>query len=133
MKNLKIIALVFVSIFLFSCQKGNWSLDEKPEILTAQYKTVTNGEFERGYEIKLELNSLPNNFEIKELILNKKVFEIRDIDISKSEIVKVEGYFPVHSRLIQNFIPPKPDNRSDGIIFEINGKEYFYEIKFKLN
>jgi hypothetical protein len=44
----------------------------------------------------------------------------------------IEQYFPLISQKILNFIPPKPDSRPDGIIFEIDGKEFFKEINFKL-
>lgn len=132
MKNLKIIGLILITIHLFSCQKKNVPMDKKPEILTATYEILTKGELERGYNVFVETNKLPENVEIKQIVLKKKLFDVIHLVNAETENSSVEGYLPLHSQLIQNFVPPKTDDRADGIVFEIDGKEYFYEIKFEL-
>lgn len=127
MKNL---VLIFIfSNLILACR--NSAVPGKPEILTAKYEIVTSGEFERGYNIWVDFK-LDNYQAIKYIILNHKRFDVKEITLNSHGYYIIEGYFPVESKMIQNFNPPKPDNRPDGIIFDVNGKAYFYEIKFKL-
>lgn len=93
---------------------------------------VTHSEFERGYEVQIELISRTENLEVKEIIINRLRMSLSNLvqkDLDNWEII---GYLPVQSKLIQNFEPPRADSKNDGIIFEIEGKEYYQEIKFKL-
>lgn len=130
MKYLKILLIFIVLGLIFSCQKS--SNPKKPEILTAQYEIKTHSEFERGYEIFMVIDKLPQDAVIKGIVFKNKYLEpIHFTQMNESEVF-VEQYFPIQSQMIQNFSPPKTDNRTDGIIFEIGGKEYFYELTFKL-
>lgn len=130
MEKLKIICLFMISGFIFSCQKS--SIPIKPEILTAEYEIQTHSEFERGYKIFLVIDEIPESLIIKGIIFKNKLFEnVHFTKMNETEIF-IEQYFPIQSKMIHNFIPPRTDNRSDGIIFEIGGKEYFQEINFKL-
>lgn len=102
------------------------------EILSASYSMVTHSEFERGYEVQIELIPRTENLEVKEIIINRLRMSLSNLvqkDLDNWEII---GYLPVQSKLIQNFEPPRADSKNDGIIFEIEGKEYYQEIKFKL-
>lgn len=121
-----------MTIQLISCQKNKLTEEKQPEILTATYETMTKGEFERGYNVLLEMKNFPKSAELKQILLNKRVFDVDYFINSENGHLMVEEYLPLHSKMIQNFKPPKPDNRPDGIIFEIDGKTYFYEIKFEL-
>lgn len=124
------ILLIIFSGLIFSCQKSSISL--KPEILTAQYEIKTHSEFERGYELFVVIDKIPANPIIKGIVFQNKQFEnVHFTKMSENEIF-IEQYFPIQSKMIHDFYPPKTDSRSDGIIFEIEGKEYFYEITFKL-
>lgn len=130
MKKLKVLLGFILIALIFSCQKS--SIPIKPEILTAQYEIKTHSEFERGYELFMVIDKIPENLIIKGIVFQNKLFEnIHFTKMSENEIF-IEQYFPIQSKMIQNFSPPKTDNRSDGIIFEIEGKAYFYEITFKL-
>lgn len=120
----------FLLIFAWSCQ----STQKLPlaEIMSAQYETVTQSEFERGYEVTLKINPIAEDLEIKYIILNQKRFEVfSEFNPNLNEIT-VEEYFPLQSKMIQNFTPPLTDKRKDGIIFELYGEEIYQEINFKL-
>lgn len=130
MEKLKIICVFMILGFIFSCQKP--TVLSKPEILTAQYEIKTDSEFERGYELFVVIDKIPANPIIKGIVFQNKLFEnVHFTKMSENEIF-IEQYFPIQSKMIHDFSPPKTDSRSDGIIFEIEGKEYFYEITFKL-
>lgn len=128
MKFLKCTGIMILMI-LTGCQQNK--LPIQPEILTAEYEIVTKGEFERGYEVFLEFK-MNRNIDIEAIILKNKYFSFQEKGIESDCCYLIDHYFPVNSKLIQNFEPPKTDNRPDGIIFEIDGKAYFYEIEFKL-
>lgn len=103
-----------------------------PEILTAEYEIKTHSESERGYEVFLVIDGFPETTQIKGIVLKYKLFSpVYFNEMIENEIF-VEQYFPVISQRMLNFNPPKTDTRPDGIIFEIDGKEFFKEIKFKL-
>ncbi len=128
MKFLKFSGILFV-LMLMSCQQNK--IPFQPEILTAEYEIVTNDEFERGYQIFLEFK-MNKDLDIEGIVLKNIYFSFREKGIESECCYLIDRYFPVQSKLIQNFVPPKPDNRPDGIVFEIEGKQYFYEIEFKL-
>lgn len=132
MKNLKIIGLVLVSIFLFSCQKPYWPFDEKPNVLTAEYEIVTNGEFERGYNVYVKLENSEDFTYVYHLIVNGFEFENKEGTLHGDGILEIEGYFPIQSKLIQNFESPLRVEKEDGIIFGGPDNQYFYPVKFKL-
>lgn len=127
---MKIIFSFILMGLIFSCQKS--SIPIKPEILSAEYEIKPHSEFERGYEFSIVINELPENANIKGIVLQNKLFEPVHFTKMKGKEIFIEQYFPIQSKLIQNFSQPKTDNRSDGIVFEVEGIDYFYEIKFKL-
>lgn len=128
MKFLKCMGIL-VFLMLISCQKNKIPIE--PEILTAEYQIITKDEFERGYQVYLEFK-MNKNLDIEAIVLKNKLFPFKEKGIESDCCYLIDHYFPVQSRLIQEFESPKPDNRPDGIVFEIEGKTYFYEIKFEL-
>jgi hypothetical protein len=130
MKNLKLFCLILTFGWLNSCTTIPQT--SQPEILTAQYEFKTHSETERGYEVFLVIDKLPASFSIKGIILKSKLYENIQFNKMDGTEIFIEQYFPLISQKILNFIPPKPDSRPDGIIFEIDGKEFFKEINFKL-
>jgi hypothetical protein len=120
----------FLLIFALGCQ----SAQKLPlaEIMSAEYETITPSEFERGYEVSLLINPISEDLEIKYIILNQKRFEVFSESNSNLNQFRIEEYFPLQSKMIQNFTPPLTDKRKDGIIFELYGEEIYQEIKFKL-
>ena len=128
MKFLKFLVILFF-LMLMSCQQNKIPI--QPEILTAEYEILTNDDFERGYQIFLEFK-MNKDLDIEAIVLKNKYFLFKEKGIESECCYLIDQYFPVQSKLIQNFVPPKPDTRPDGIIFEIEGKAYFYEIEFRL-
>lgn len=128
MKFLKCMGIL-VFLMLISCQQNKIPI--QPEILTAEYQIITKDEFERGYQVYLEFK-MNKNLDIEAIVLKNKLFPFKEKGIESDCCYLIDHYFPVQSRLIQEFESPKPDNRPDGIVFEIEGKTYFYEIKFEL-
>lgn len=136
MKFLKFLVILFF-LMLMSCQQNKIPI--QPEILTAEYEILTKDDFERGYNVFLEVNGTFGNELIKGIVLNHKLLNTNTFfnrvllnENDKVEKATLDKYFPIHTQKIINFIPPPSDNRPNGIIFEIGGKEYFYEIEFKL-
>jgi len=130
MKNLN--KLIFFLSAMLICSCANSAKVEIPEILTAQYEIKTYSEFEKGYEVFMVIDEFPNNCQIKSIVLKNKLFDdIRFTKMQEKEVF-VEQFLPVQSRLIQTFQPPATDNRPDGIVFEIDGQEFYKEINFKL-
>ena len=127
MKNL---VLIFIfSNLILACYSSVLSVE--PEILTAEYKIITNDEFERGYRVLLEFKT-DKDLDVRAIVLKNRKFIFKEKGLKSDCCYLIDYYFPIESKLIQDFNPPKPDSRPDGIVFEINGKSYFYEIKFKL-
>jgi len=129
MNFLKPMWILFLLIF-FGCEQTKQAV--QPEILTAEYSMVTNGEFERGYQVLLEFKT-DHDLATKAIVLNNRKFIFKEKGLKSDCCYLIDYYFPVESRMIQDFEPPEPDKRADGIIFELNGKDYFYNINFKLN
>lgn len=124
------ILFIFVLATVFSCQKS--SVPVKPAILTAHYEIKTHSEFERGYEIFIVIDKISESTLIKGIIFKNKLLEnVHFTKMNENEIF-IEQYFPIQSKMIYDFSPPKTDSRSDGIVFEVNGEEYFYKVTFKL-
>lgn len=123
------LTVILSSIILLSCQQNK--LPVQPEILTAEYEILTQTESERGYKIFLEFK-MNRDIDIEAIVLRNKLFPFKEKGIESDCCYLIDHYFPVHSQIIQNFESPKTDKRPDGIIFETNGKVYFYEIEFKL-
>lgn len=130
MKYLKILLIFIFTGMVFSCQKSTIPL--KPEILTATYEIKTHSEFEKGYEIFMVIDKLPESAVVKGIVFKNRLFENIHYTKTRENEIFIEQYFPIQSQMIENFSPPKTDSRPDGIIFEIDGKEYFYELTFKL-
>ena len=130
MKNLNKIYFLLLIGLVYSC--AHFIKNKQPEILTAQYEVKTYSEFERGYEVFLVIGQFPENCKIKSIILKNKEFDdVQFTEMQKNEVF-VEQFLPLQSKRIQNFEAPKTDNRADGIIFELNGEEFYKEINFKL-
>lgn len=130
MEKLKIIFVFMISGLIFSCQKS--PISTKPEILTAHYEIKTHSEFERGYEISIVINQISESVTVKGIVFKNRYFEKVHLTKIKDNKISIEQYFPIQSKMIHDFTPPNTDSRADGIIFEINGQEQFYKVKFKL-
>lgn len=127
---MKILFVFIGTALIFSCEKP--LTQPQPEILTATYEIRAHSEFERGYEIFMVIDNLPETFSIKGIVLKNKLFgNIHHTNMTGKEIF-IEQYFPLQSKMIHNFEVPFTDSRPDGIIFEIEGKEIYREINFKL-
>lgn len=130
MKKMKVLMDFILIGLIFSCQKSSISI--RPEILTAQYEIITHSEFERGYQLFLVIDKMPNNPIIKGIVFKNKLFEnVQFTKMSDNEMF-IQQYFPIQSKLIHKFSTPKTDSRSDGIVFEVEKKEYFHKVTFKL-
>ena len=128
MKFLNFIGILFFLMPL-SCQKNQFP--PQPEILTAEYEMVTQGEFERGYKVYVKLKY---NEKFKQVYyLNLNGFMLKNPDVVDGDwIVEISGYFPIQSKVIQNFEPPERTSMSNGIVFGDSENSYFYQAKFKL-
>ncbi len=130
MKNLNKLVFFLMTGMVFSCV--NSAKTKLPEILTAQYEMKTYSEFERGYEIFMVINGFSDSVSIKGIVLKNKLFDkIQFTEMQENEVF-IEQFLPIQSQRIQKFKMPPTDNRRDGIIFEIEGKEIYEEINFKL-
>lgn len=131
-KGMKILKFhgLFALIFLWGCQSFQKILDA--EILSAEYSIVTHSEFERGYQVFLNTKPLKKSVKMKYILLNQKLLNVEELDKQASGNFLIDAYFPIQSKMIQNFVQPLTDKRKDGIIFEIDGEENYKEIKFKL-
>jgi len=114
------------------CSCVNFAKTKTPEILTARYEIKTYSEFERGYEIFMVIDKFPDDCQVKSIILKNKLFDKIQFTKMRENEIFIEQFLPVNSRRIQNFLSPQSDSRNDGIIFELNGKEIYKEINFKL-
>lgn len=128
MKFLKFLVILFF-LMLMSCQQNKIPI--QPEILTAESGIWTMEEFEKGYKVYIQMQNFPEEAKIKAIIINKRKYERFQLPIYNGNTVEIITVLTTESKMIQNFEPPEPDNRSDGIVFEIKGKEYFYKIKFE--
>lgn len=128
MKFLKIFGFFFL-LLSWNCQSSQSILGY--EILSATYSDKSYEEFDKGFLVSMEYQ-MPPNTQISHIILNRFKFKLENIDKNNQGNYVVDAYFPVQSKMIQNFTPPKTDKRKDGIIFEIDGVEIYKEVKFKL-
>ncbi len=131
MKNLKIIGLLSFSIFLLSCQKPYWPFDEKVNVILAEYEIITNGEFERGYAIHIKLENSKDLAIIHSLIVNGFEFENPTVNFENG-MIEIEDYYPIQSKLIQNFESPKRVENENGIVFGQRNAQFFFPVKFTL-
>lgn len=128
MKFLKILGF-FCLLLSWNCQTSQTILGY--EILSATYSEKSYNEFDKGFLVNMEYQ-MPPNTQISYIILNQFKFKLVKIEKNNQGNYVVDAYFPVQSKMIQNFTPPKTDKRKDGIIFEIDGVEIYKEVKFKL-
>lgn len=106
--------------------------NQSPEILTAEYELKSFNETERGFQVFLVIEKLQPQCKIKGIILKNNHFEsIESTEMLKNRVF-IDQFLILQSNMIQNFKPPLTDNRKDGILFEIEGKEFYKEINFKL-
>ena len=76
MKFLNFIGILFFLMPL-SCQKNQFP--PQPEILTAEYEMVTQGEFERGYKVYVKLKYNEKFKQVYYLNLNGFMLENPDV------------------------------------------------------
>ncbi|MFA7616570.1 MAG: hypothetical protein WA897_06315 [Moheibacter sp.] len=103
-----------------------------PEILTAEYELKNFNGTEQGFSVFMVIAKIQNTDKIKSILLKNNRFDsILTTQMTENEVF-IDQFFPVNSQLISEFKSPETDSRSDGIVFEINGQEFFKEINFKL-
>jgi len=130
MKNIWLIGLMALQLFQISCS----SLAKKslPEVLAAEYELKNLNGTEQGFSVFMVISKIQKDQKIKSIILKNKRFDsIITTRMTETEVF-IDQFFPVNSQMISEFSPPSTDNRTDGIVFEINGQEFYKEINFKL-
>jgi len=130
MKFLNFTGILFF-LMVLSCQKPYWPYDEKINVMTAEYEIVTNGEFERGYNVYVKLKNSEDFALISYLIINGFIFENYGTGYGDG-FIEIDDYYPIQSKMIQNFKSPERVEKEDGIIFGGGDKQNFYPVKFKL-
>lgn len=131
MKKYYLIGILIAFGIFNSCQ--NPMNSNEPEILTATYSLKSFPNSDQGFHIYILLKNMPENAKVKALVLKNKRFEKVDLKTLNNGLKEVNQLFLVNSIQIQNFIPPQTDERSDGIVFEVENRFLFKEIEFKLN
>ena len=130
MKNFYFLSCIGFLIWMISCQ--NVSGNVNPEILTAEYSLKQYNEFEKGFQVFMVIKNKKKNTKIKYIILNNRKFDKIETYDMEQKTYFIDQFFPLESMRIQNFSPPESDSRVDGIIFEIEGEEFFKSVNFKL-
>lgn len=121
---------MILQIFLFAC--NNSVKDNTPEILTAEYEIKSYNQTEQGFSVFMVIDKIPKSTIVKSVILKNHRFDkIISTQMTTTEIF-IDQFFPVNSQTISDFVSPATDNRTDGIVFERDGQEFFKEITFKL-
>ncbi len=130
MKKNWLIGLMILMLFQNSCT--NMAKESLPEILTAEYELKNFNGTEQGFSVFMVIAKIQNTDKIKSILLKNNRFDsILTTQMTENEVF-IDQFFPVNSQLISEFKSPETDSRSDGIVFEINGQEFFKEINFKL-
>lgn len=130
MKKKYLLSCIVIFYWLISCQSV--TNNAKFEVLTAEYSFKKHNEFEKGYSVFMVIKSTATNSKIKHIVLNNRKFSNIQTYEMEQKTFFIDQFFPVESMRIQNFSAPEPDTRADGIIFEINGEEFYKTINFKL-
>lgn len=130
MKKKYLLSCIVIFYWLISCQSV--TNNAKIEVLTAEYSFKKQNEFEKGYSVFMVIKSTVTNSKIKHIVLNNRKFSNIQTYEMEQKTFFIDQFFPVESMRIQNFSAPEPDTRADGIIFEINGEEFYKTINFKL-
>ncbi|MGB6092904.1 MAG: hypothetical protein WBF83_03995 [Moheibacter sp.] len=119
-------------LMLFQNSCTNMAKESLPEILTAEYELKNFNGTEQGFSVFMVIAKIQNTDKIKSILLKNNRFDsILTTQMTENEVF-IDQFFPVNSQLISEFKSPETDSRSDGIVFEINGQEFFKEINFKL-
>lgn len=130
MKKNWLIGLMILMLFQNSCT--SMAKESLPEILTAEYELKNFNGTEQGFSVFMVIAKIQNTDKIKSILLKNNRFDsILTTQMTENEVF-IDQFFPVNSQLISEFKSPETDSRSDGIVFEINGQEFFKEINFKL-
>lgn len=130
MKNIWLIGLMILQLFQNSCT--NLAKESLPEILTAEYELKKPNGTDQGFSVFMVIAKIQKDQKIKSIVLKNKRFDsIISTQMTENEVF-IDQFFPVNSQLISEFSSPAADSRADGIVFEINGQEFFKEINFKL-
>lgn len=130
MKKIWLIGWMILMLFQISCT--NLAKAGLPEILTAEYELKNLNGTEQGFSVFMVIAKIQNADKIKSIILKNKRFDsIITTQMTEGEVF-IDQFFLVNSQMISEFKSPETDSRTDGIVFEINGQEFYKEINFKL-
>ena len=130
MKKYYLFGSIVLWTLFFSCK--NSITTSEPEILTAEYSLKSFEGTERGFQVYIVIDKLPESAKINSIVLKNKRFEKLNYDTIQKQKIVINQFLPIQSIQIQNFIPPMTDERVDGIEFDIKGRLLFIETKFKL-
>lgn len=131
MKIIYSISIIMILNIFLGC---NLLIQNKtPEVLTAEYQLKSYNGTERGFEVFLVIKNITSKSKVKSIVLkNHRFDELKTHEMVKNQVFIAE-FLLFQSSMIQNFKPPMTDKRNDGIIFDIDGKEHYKELTFKLN
>lgn len=130
MKKFWLIGLMILMLFQNSCTIR--AKENLPEILTAEYELKNLNGTEQGFLVFMVISKIQKTDKIKSIILKNKRFDsIITTQMTETEVF-IDQFLPVNSQMISEFKSPQTDSRSDGIVFEIKGQEFYKEINFKL-
>ena len=130
MKKYYLFGCIVLLALVFSCKNSVRSLE--PEILSADYSLKSFEGTERGFQVYIVIDKVPESAKIKSIVLKNKRFEKLNFDTIQKQKIVINQFLPIQSMLIQNFVPPTTDERVDGIEFDIMGRLLFLETNFKL-
>lgn len=130
MKKICFLSLSLLFSLFFSCTA--FKSDKEAEVLTAEYSLHIFQDTERGFDVFILLNHYSPKHKVKSIILKNRRFDKIETHQLDNSQVFIQAFLVLESSIIQNFVPPPPDNRKDGIVFEIENREIFKEINFKL-
>ena len=126
-KYFYLLIIPFVFGNLFSCQ--NYSINKKPEILTAEYEIKNFNGTEQGFDVFLVIGKIPEGVKIKSIVLKNRRFDKINSNTMTPNEIFIDQYLAVNSQMIKEFISPPTDNRRDGILFEDGNQEFFIEVE----
>jgi|26BtaG_2_1085354.scaffolds.fasta_scaffold00288_19 hypothetical protein len=130
MKKYYLFGCIVLMALFFSCKNSIPSFE--PEILTAAYSLKSFEGTERGFQVHVVVDKLPESAKINSIVLKNKRFEKLNYDTIQKYKIEINQFLPIQSIQIQNFNPPMTDERADGIEFDIEGRLLFIETNFKL-